>query len=103
MLASWGSSPVPATIRREVPGASQKLPTAVLGSSSGGPIPVDPRDSQGLTTLRQTFQLELALPAEVRTDYIGARLNVRFDHGLEPMGVQLYRAARRLFLRHFSL
>jgi putative peptide zinc metalloprotease protein len=103
MLGFWGSSPIQGTIRRELPGASQKLPTAALGSAAGGPIPVDPRDGQGLTALRQTFQLELALPAEVRSDYIGARLHVRFDHGFEPMGFQIYRAARRLFLRHFSI
>lgn len=103
MPAFWGSSPIQATIRREVPGASQKLPTAVLGSASGGAIPVDPRDAQGVTALRQTFQLELVLPVEVRPDYIGARLHVRFDHGLEPMGIQIYRAARGLFLRHFAV
>lgn len=103
MLSAWGSEPVPAAIRREVPGASLKLPTPVLGSAAGGLIPVDPRDAQGLTGLRQTFQLEILLPGEVRTDYIGARVQVRFDHGFESAGVQLYRAARRLLLRQFNI
>jgi hypothetical protein len=53
--------------------------------------------------LRQTFQLEILLPGEVRTDYIGARVQVRFDHGFESAGVQLYRAARRLLLRQFNI
>ena len=103
MLASWDARPVPAHIRREVPGASAQLPTAALGSAGGGPIAVDPRDKQGVTTLRQVFQLELTLPAEVRSEYLGSRVFVRFEHGAEPAGFQLYRAFRRLLLRQFNV
>jgi putative peptide zinc metalloprotease protein len=103
MLADWASDPVPARIRREVPGASLQLPTAALGSAGGGPIAVDPRDKQGVTALRQIFQLELTLPAEVRSEYLGARVFVRFSHGFEPAGFQLYRALRRLLLRQFNV
>lgn len=103
MLAGWGSSPVPARIRREMPGASQQLPTAALGSAGGGAILVDPRDQKGVTALNQIFQLELTLPAEVRTDYLGARVFVRFNHGFEPVGFQIYRGFRRLLLRQFNV
>ena len=103
MLAGWGAEPVPARIRREVPGGSMQLPTAALGSAGGGPFAVDPRDRQGVTTLERIFQLELALPAEVRSSYLGARVFVRFDHGFEPVGVQAYRALRRLLLRKFDV
>jgi putative peptide zinc metalloprotease protein len=103
MLAGWESSPVPARIRREVPGASTQLPTAALGSAGGGPIAVDPRDKQGVTALKQIFQLDLTVPADVRSEYLGARVFVRFDHGFEPAGFQLYRALRRLLLRQFSV
>lgn len=103
MLAAWGSDPVSAQVRREVPGASAKLPTAALGSSGGGSIAVDPRDNQGITTLTQVFQLELSLPVDVRSDYLGARVFVRFNHGYEPAGFQIYRAFRRLLLRQFNV
>jgi putative peptide zinc metalloprotease protein len=103
MLAGWGARPVPARIRREVPGASHQLPTAALGSAGGGPITVDPRDKQGVTTLSQVFQLELTVPAEVHSEYLGARVFVRFDHGYEPVGLQMYRAFRRLLLRQFNV
>ncbi|MBK8118769.1 MAG: hypothetical protein IPK39_05765 [Sulfuritalea sp.] len=103
MLAGWGSSPVPARIRRELPGATLQLPTAALGSAGGGPIAVDPRDKQGVTTLRQVFQLELTLPGEVHSEYLGSRVFVRFDHGFEPAGFQMYRAFRRLLLRQFNV
>jgi putative peptide zinc metalloprotease protein len=103
MLAAWGSDPLPARIRREVPGASLQLPTAALGSAGGGAIAVDPRDGKGVTAMRQVFQLELTLPAGVRSEYLGARIYVRFDHGFEPAGVQIYRAMRRLLLRQFDV
>jgi putative peptide zinc metalloprotease protein len=103
MLAGWGASPLPAEIRREVPGASRQLPTAALGSAGGGLFAVDPRDNQGVTALARVFQLELGLPAEVRDPYLGARVYVRFDHGFEPAGLQIYRAMRQLLLRHFDV
>jgi len=103
MLSGWGVDPVPAKILREVPGASRQLPTAALGSGGGGPFAVDPRDKQGVTALGRVFQLELELPPEVRSPYLGARVFVRFDHGFEPAGIQLYRAFRRLLLRKFDV
>jgi len=103
MLAGWGAEPIPAQIRREVPGASLQLPTAALGSAGGGPIAVDPRDKQGVTTLRKIFQLDLSLPPEVRSEYLGSRVFVRFDHGFEPIGFQVYRAFRRMLLRQFNV
>ncbi|HSC00733.1 MAG TPA: hypothetical protein VLE45_12520, partial [Burkholderiaceae bacterium] len=42
MLAAWGAEPVPARIRREVPGGSTQLPTAALGRAGGGRFAVDP-------------------------------------------------------------
>lgn len=103
MPASWGADSIPATIQREVPGASSKLPTAALGSGGGGAIAVDPRDKQGLTTMRQVFQLDLLLPAGVRSEYLGARVFVRFNLGYEPAGIQMYRSFRRLLLRQFNV
>jgi putative peptide zinc metalloprotease protein len=103
MLAEWGAEPVAARINREVPGASQQLPTAALGSAGGGPFAVDPRDSKGITALGRVFQLELALSDVVRSPYLGARVYVRFDHGFEPIGFQIYRALRQLFLRQFDV
>jgi len=103
MLASWGSTPMAASILRELPGATTQLPTPALGTAGGGAIAVDPGDRRGVSALRPVFQLELALPARVPPEYLGARVFVRFDHGYEPAGVQLYRALRRLLLRHFDV
>lgn len=103
MLADWGASPLPATVRREVPGGSPDLPTAALGTAGGGAFAVDPRDAKGVKTLARVFQLELELPAAVRSTYLGSRVYVRFDHGYEPVGFQLYRSFRRLLLSRFDV
>jgi len=86
-----------------VPAATNKLPTAALGITGGGLIAVDPRDGQGVTTLGRLFLLELALPAEVRSSFLGGRVYVRFEHDYEPVGFQIYRALRQLLLRRFNV
>jgi putative peptide zinc metalloprotease protein len=103
MLADWGAPPIPAEIRREVPGASRQLPSPALGTMGGGEFAVDPRDNQGVTAIGRVFQVELVLPPDVRSSYLGSRVYVRFNHGFEPLGVQVYRALRRLFLRQFNV
>jgi putative peptide zinc metalloprotease protein len=49
------------------------------------------------------FELELALPSDVATGFLGQRVHVRFDHGYKPLGLQLYRALRQLLLRRLSV
>ena len=69
----------------------------------GGSFAVDPRDGQGTTTLERVFAIEIAVPREAQTGYLGQRVYVRFDHGVEPVGFQIYRSLRQLFIRLFSV
>jgi putative peptide zinc metalloprotease protein len=103
MLAEWGADAYPSTILREVPAGTNRLPTAALGPVGGGPIPVDPRDSEGMTTIGRVFHFELELPQVVDAAFLGSRVFVRFDHGFEPIGFRLYRALRRLLLSQFGI
>jgi putative peptide zinc metalloprotease protein len=103
MLSGWDADPLPAKVRREVPAGSPDLPTPVLGSTGGGALPVDPRDSKGVRSLSRVFQVELELPQDVRSPYLGSRVYVKFDHGWEPVGFQLYRSFRRLLLSRFDV
>ncbi len=103
MPGDWEGEPFPATILREVPAGSMRLPTPALGSLGGGPIPVDPSDGRGLTTLERVFQFELVIPPEAVPGHVGGRVHVQFDHGTEPLGLQLYRSLRQLFLKRFSV
>ena len=89
---------VPATVQREVPQASERLPSMALGAMGGGPFAVDTRDPDGMTAAEKLFQVDLALPADARIGGIGERVYVRFEHGNEPLAKRGFRAVRRLFL-----
>ncbi|GAB4278042.1 MAG: hemolysin D [Deferrisomatales bacterium] len=95
---------VPAAVRREVPGATDRLPSLALGRAGGGEIAVDPRDAGGDRAFRKVFEFDLVPEAPLeRLPLSGERVYVRFDHGREPLGVQWFRALRRLFLRRFHV
>ena len=94
---------LPATIRREVPGASNQLPSRALGSAGGGRLPVDPSDPDGLRALEHFFQIEVSFEQEVPLTEIGGRVHVLLDHGSEPLSAQAGRALRRLLLRRLGV
>lgn len=94
---------LPARIVRQVPSATDRLPTAALATTGGGPFALDPGDPESLRTREPTFQLDLALPEEADVRAIGERVHVRFDHGAEPLGPRVWRALRRLFLRQLGV
>ena len=103
LQSAWGGQDFEATLRRAVPGGTQQLPTAALGTAGGGSFAVDPRDPDGRRTLERVFEFEVALPDEAPTEFLGNRVYVRFDHGYEPIGWQLYRSFRQLLLRQFGV
>ncbi len=94
---------LPALIQREVPGASDRLPSAALGYSGGGRVAIDPRDTQGVVAMEKLFQVDLELPSRLPLLNIGSRVYVRFDHGWEPLAVQWARELRQLFLARFNV
>ncbi len=87
---------------REVPGASDKLPSPALGRNGGGELVTDPSDQEGTKVLSPVFIFDLSLPENISTDMFGSRVYVRFEHGPEPLGSQLYRRLRQLFLSRFN-
>lgn len=103
LQSEWGGQSFEAQLRRAVPGGTLQLLTAALGTAGGGAVAVDPRDPEGRQTLERVFEFEVALPDEAPTQFLGNRVYVRFDHGYEPIGLQLYRSLRQLLLRRFSV
>ena len=101
--AGWESESYTAQILREVPGGSNTLPSAALGSQGGGSILIDPRGKDGVTTLERVFEIDIGLPPEADVHFLGQRMHIRFDLGYMPAGVQMYRSLRQLFLRRFSV
>jgi len=102
-LASRVSEPVAGEILRLVPAASERLPSAALGTAGGGPLPVDPEDPDGLRILDPVFQLDVRIPRGLASHRIGERAYVRFEHGAEPLGVRAWGALRRLLLRRLGV
>ena len=94
---------LPVRIARQVPAATDQLPTRALGTAGGGPFAVDPMDPEGLRTLERIFQFDLSLPEDATIHAAGERVHVRFDHGTEPVAQRAYRAFRRLFLTHLGV
>jgi putative peptide zinc metalloprotease protein len=91
-----------AKIVREVPAASESLPSKAFTEAGGGRFAADPRDSNQVKTLQRTFQFDLELPSDASNANFGSRILVRFDHGFEPLGTQWYRRLRQLFLSRFE-
>jgi len=100
---------IAAKVGREVPGATDRLPSAALAVPGGGQFGVDPRglaDSDAAERpkiLTPVFQFDLDIAPGVRLDALGMRVHVRFEHETAPIGVQAWRAVRRLLLRRFEV
>jgi putative peptide zinc metalloprotease protein len=101
-LANRPSISYAAKIVREVPAASDRLPSKALAEAGGGRFAADPRDNNQVKTLAKTFQFDLELPAEAASANFGSRALVRFDHGWEPLAKQWFRRLRQLFLSRFE-
>jgi putative peptide zinc metalloprotease protein len=93
---------VSVAIQREVPAATDQLPSRTLGQPGGGEIPIDPRDNQGVRAFQPVFLFDIELP-EKRLYPVGGRVYVRFDHGWEPLFWRWYRSVRQLFLKRFNV
>jgi putative peptide zinc metalloprotease protein len=92
-----------AQVKRDVPAATEKLPSMALGLPGGGEVAVDPEDDKGTKAFKSVFQLDLEIPEEAGIRNIGERVYVRFDHGRVPLAEQWYRTIRQLLLKRFGV
>lgn len=88
---------------REVPAASEHLPSKTLSVEGGGSTVVDPRESTGTKTFSRTFQFDLELPLDWSAVGVGDRVYLRFDHGLEPLALRWWRSVRQIFLSRLDV
>jgi putative peptide zinc metalloprotease protein len=99
---------VEATVVRAAPAATDQLPSLALSASGGGEISLDPNrsgdaragEAKAAATLF-LFDLEIADKGALTS--LGSRIYARFEREPEPLGVQWYRAARRLMLEKFNV
>lgn len=92
-----------ARLVREVPEASDEVPSKALTLDGGGRLAADPRDPNGLKTLARTFQFELQLEPGAEALRFGTRAHVRFQHHPQPLAVQLWRRLRQVLLGTLGL
>ncbi len=85
----------------DIPAATHQLPSAALADHGGGPYASDPEEKDGLHSLEPVFLVDLTLLGHT-LERTGARAWVRFDHGSEPLALQVYRRAAQMFLQHFA-
>jgi putative peptide zinc metalloprotease protein len=102
-LAGRLGAVMPAQLIRLVPAATDRLPSAALGTAGGGRLPVDPADEEGLRTLDAVFQVDVTIPKGLAPRRIGERAYVRFEHGAEPVAWRAWSALRRLLLRQLGV
>jgi len=91
-----------ASVIREVPGATDELPSLALGIGGGGNIAMDPA-SDGLRAFQTLFQFDIEVEGGAEIERLGQRAYVRFDFGPEPLAYRWYRTARRVFLKNFNV
>jgi putative peptide zinc metalloprotease protein len=87
----------------EVPAGEEMLPSPALSAQGGGEIATDPREPKNPRALQRVFQFDIKLDGAVPVDHFGQRVYVRFEHPMEPLAVQWYRAVRLLFLTIFNV
>jgi putative peptide zinc metalloprotease protein len=91
-----------ATVRREVPAASNSVGNLAMSSVGGGRAPLDPQDTKNPKTLQTWFEFELELPA-TRAFVLGEHVYARFELAPEPLARRIYRSVRQLFLQRFAI
>jgi putative peptide zinc metalloprotease protein len=93
----------PTMLLREVPAATDQLPSRTLSQEGGGEIAIDPRDMVGVKAFEKIFLFDIQLPPPAGVYNVGGRVYVRFDHGKEPLARRWYRSIRQLFLKRFDV
>jgi len=101
-LAAAPARGLPARVLREVPAGGDVLPSPVLALDGGGPFATRPDTDGPVRSVRQLFQLDLALPEGERPAY-GMRAHVRLQFAPKPLGMRMGRAMRALFLGAFDV
>jgi putative peptide zinc metalloprotease protein len=102
LVASNLGHAYPARLLREVPAASDQLPSKALTIEGGGSQAEDLRDQNHPRTLSRYFQFDVAIHPEAALGAASAHVWVRFDHGPEPLAWQAWRRLRQLLLSRFD-
>lgn len=104
-LAQDTAREYPVQIAREVPAATDELPSMALSLQGGGTIGVDTRKSKdgAAKSAENLFVMDLALPPGIPRLYLGGRVYVKFEHAPRPLLFQAYDALRQAVLHQLQV
>jgi len=88
-----------ANLIREVPGATNKLPSLALTQIGGGELAVNPDDKKRISSYQQVFLFDLLVREQSGVNWLGEKVYVRINHGFAPLYEQWSRYLTQLFLR----
>jgi putative peptide zinc metalloprotease protein len=90
-----------ARLAQAQPAVTTQLPSAALGRASGGDIDLAADDKDGRAAREPVALLDLTVDQPLGA-LVGGRAWVRFDHGMQAIGPQLWRRAHQLVLQRFA-
>ena len=102
-LADRLTRPIPAVVEREVPAATDELPSPALSIAGGGVIATRSNEKGADIALRKLFQFDVKLHTNFPVNNIGERVYVRLLRDPEPLALQWFRLGRQLFLSKFNV
>jgi putative peptide zinc metalloprotease protein len=100
-LAGDRARTLPARIVREVPAASNELPSMALSVNGGGTIALDPNENKRPRSFKKNFQFDVELTGTKLTR-VGERVFVRFEHFPETLLMKWYRNIRQVLIKRFN-
>lgn len=86
-----------------VPATTQQLPSRYLGANFGGQIAVNSRDEEGTQALKTVLQYEVEMSVPVSIKLKGARVEAKFVHNEEPLGIRAGLWLRQFILQNLNL
>jgi len=92
-----------ARILRQAPEATNRLPSAALATTGGGPFIVTADSDNQMETQEKVFLVDLEPDFQGHDIPLGSRAYVRVNHGSEALASQWYRRLRQVFLRQFNV
>lgn len=101
-LRGTASQAVDATMAELRPAESRMLPSPALGWQSGGSVPTDPEDPEGLRALEPFFRLKVPLPDPTVPDLFLRTGVLRVALDWQPWGVQGWRRLRQFIQERYE-
>ncbi len=95
---------VPASLARQLPVGTTRLPSMALANNGFGGIAVQSGDGD-MQTLEEVFELELALDEHIDAQAhggLGGRAFITLSHPPETLGARWWRGSRQLLLKHLG-